>query len=268
MFPINLQKLSDFDTQILTLINLAPDKWSLGAAPHYVCHHMDFGWFGTSMFGLGAQATQINTNAMRRLTWRGQILLRRKVKEIRQSAVNADTKPSFIPPPDKSFKVGYTWSSEIMQRFWRANTFGGGQSSKPDLTALNASASPGAMQVQAMHAHQNMLIKQMVVDASQQMTSNPPFKDQLKDLYAPQPVAGPAEVRIRRPAQPSPQVFGVTQQAIPPSNAHFMGKSYDELLAAGAPPALIDSIWRDECTVRPDDARVESLARWCRDHLP
>lgn len=41
MFKINLAELSDFDTQVLTLINLSPGSWSLGSHPTMGGHARD-----------------------------------------------------------------------------------------------------------------------------------------------------------------------------------------------------------------------------------
>lgn len=95
MFKINLQKLTPFDTQVIALITIAPDKWILGSAPRLVAYHIDFGWFRSSwpFIWWGAQPRdRDNSNKQRRLSWRGQILFRLKVREILRSAVNPDVK--------------------------------------------------------------------------------------------------------------------------------------------------------------------------------
>ncbi len=100
MFKINLSKLSDFDTQVMTLINLSPGSWQIGTAPRLVCRHEQLGWFHRHwIFGVQPMITTPGSSRVRSLTWRGQILLRRKVREIKRSAVDLNVPESIAPAP-------------------------------------------------------------------------------------------------------------------------------------------------------------------------
>jgi hypothetical protein len=99
MFQINPAKLSDFDTQVMTLITLSPGSWRLGAGK-LVCHHKELGWFHRHwFFGVQPMIITPGCNRQRALTWRGQILLRRKVREILHSAVDLNAPSEVAPEP-------------------------------------------------------------------------------------------------------------------------------------------------------------------------
>ena len=100
MFKIDMDKLSPFDTQVITLITLAPDQWALGTAPTLVCHHKELGWFRRHwIFGVQPGTPSGATNRLRRLSWRGQILLRREIRKIKRSAINLEAPETTAPPP-------------------------------------------------------------------------------------------------------------------------------------------------------------------------
>lgn len=104
MFRINEEKLSDFDTQVLTLMNLSPSKWLLGSAPRLLCYHEDFGWFHRHwIFGVQPLIDGIASTRVREFTWRGQILIRRRLREMRRMAIDhsvpAQVKATTEPAP-------------------------------------------------------------------------------------------------------------------------------------------------------------------------
>lgn len=88
LLPINEDKLTPFDLQVLNLTELAPGEWSLEPMS---MHHPVLGEFS---YGRGAWFLQAKshrgTPEYRVLSWRGAILLGRRHDEMLSSAV--DTK--------------------------------------------------------------------------------------------------------------------------------------------------------------------------------
>lgn len=132
MFKINLSKLSDFDTQVITLIELSPGSWMLGTAPGLVCYHKGLGWFHRHwIFGVQPMIQTPGSNRTRSLTWRGQVLLRRKLREIRHSAIDLNTPDTLAPVPT----VG---RSNVPRAGGVAAALGGGSMSAAGMQAMQA----------------------------------------------------------------------------------------------------------------------------------
>ena len=149
MFQINLSKLSDFDTQVMTLITLSPGSWQIGTAPRLVCRHEQLGWFHRHwIFGVQPMITTPGSSRVRSLTWRGQILLRRKVREIKRSAVDLNVPESIAPAPT----VG---ASNVPLSAGLSGMAAGGMVGR-------GSGMSTAAATQAMQAQQSNLMRQMV----------------------------------------------------------------------------------------------------------
>lgn len=147
MFKINLSKLSDFDTQVITLIELSPGSWRIGSAPTLICHHEQLGWFHRHwIFGVQPLINTPGSTRLRSLTWRGQILLRRKIREIKRSAIDLNVPEAIAPVPTDG-------RSNVPRAGGVAAALGGGS-----MTAAG---------MQAMQAQQNAFIQRAAQQLSQ-----------------------------------------------------------------------------------------------------
>lgn len=212
MFQINLSKLTPFDTQVATLANLAPDKWVLGCAPNYVCHHEDFRWFCSSLFGLGAQATQVNTNQSRRLSWRGQILLRRKVREIWHSAASAKFAEAkvVVPHPERDSHHTFAplWSAKLMQKFFSPSTFGSAVHPPPSYLNTATAAAHTHQQRKQLLNQQLQQVQQANAQDQQALQALPGFQqasalDRRQAMQTLQAMQALSEGFIRPPVPPT-----------------------------------------------------------------
>ena len=90
LFQINEAKLTPFDLQVLNMLDLAPGEWSLDGDRMY---HGGFGMYGPSLFGAGLQLQNLRGTAnYRELSWRGQLLLKRRHRAITRTAMDVSAK--------------------------------------------------------------------------------------------------------------------------------------------------------------------------------
>lgn len=231
MFQINLAKLSDYDTQVLTLINLSPDSWVLGMHPTLVCYHEGLGWFHRHwIFGVQPyiNSEQGGYNRLRRLTWRGQLLLRRKVREIKRSAVDLNLPEVFTPAP-------------------------GGTAVPTSPPAAGASplsaigTSTGLAQAQA---HRAAAMRDMM------QAMNNHAGDALTYGLSAMNAMGAMDAKALKPQQMI-HMHPPSQQEV----EAFAGHTRKELLDAGCPPDLVSKAFKG------NDTAVDMLVDWSRDHM-
>lgn len=120
MFKINEDKLTPYDSEVLTMTRLAPEKWSLGEG---WMHCSSYGNFQPSLLGFGLKPVGFERSpAYRKMSWRGQVLMKREYDRIVVSAVGstphvvesdtfADVNP--VPPP-RYAQGGYVLPSGLL----------------------------------------------------------------------------------------------------------------------------------------------------------
>ena len=230
MFQINLSKLSDFDTQVITLIELSPGSWRIGSAPTLICHHEQLGWFHRHwIFGVQPLINTPGSTRLRSLTWRGQILLRRKIREIKRSAIDLNVPEAIAPAPT----VG---RSNVPTSGTPPLSLGG--------MVGGASTASG---VRAMQAQQGSLMRQLSQNMGMAVDSH------MGDAFR------FAAAASGMPAPPKPnQVIQMQTDLSQPMIAGHTRKAY---LDSGCPPQVVDQAFKG------DESAMCAAVDWAMQHM-
>lgn len=115
MFKINEDKLTPFDRQVINMVRLTPDAWSLGV--HWMSHP-DFGTFSGRLMQLKDPPTKRN---FRRLSLRGRVALTREHRHMLQRPVSiVMTRPpaTQIQPQQSAARIaaGQAFRSHVLQQ--------------------------------------------------------------------------------------------------------------------------------------------------------